>query len=247
MALKRVKTFFKQLGKPRKRARGVEVGKGRPAVDQDRRPEEKERPGEERHSVGPEGGRAQAEIRTSYIDADQASEDGATRQVESIAAPVSATEGQEDDEGQPTPFSAWSATPSRMTSTSSKWSARTGLDPHKIDEMYWFQIRLFNLTHTIRTGKHELEGLFESKSVVGLPKCLDYITLEVELFSASIEDAVLSIRDAQGWFGLQDPFTEWGRWADRSVGVEDSDFLCAFELCQDLTLEKLSDVSILRL
>jgi hypothetical protein len=244
MALTKVKGFLRKL---RGRATGVEVGKGRPAVDQDRRPGEQERPGEERQRVGSEGERAGEAIRTSTIDAGQASEDGAIRHGESVAAPVSATEGQEQDNGQPTQFSAWSATPSRMTSTSSKWSARTGLDPHKIDNMYWFQIRLFNLTHTIRTGKHELDSLFESKSVVGLPKCLNYITLEVELFSASIEDAVLSIRDAQGWFELQDPFTEWGRWADRSVGVEDSDFLCAFELCQDLTLEKLSDVSILRL
>jgi hypothetical protein len=242
-----VKRFLKQLGKPRKRAREVEVGKGRPAVDQDRRPEEKERPGEERHSVGPEGGRARAEIRTSYIDADQASEDGAIRHGESVAAPVSATEGQGEDDGQSTRTSDWSATPSRMTSTSSKWSSRTGLDPHKIDDVYWFMIHLFNLTRTIRTGKHELEGLFETKSVVGLPKCLDYITLELELFSASIEDAVLSIRDAQGWFELQDTFAEWGRWADRSVGVEDSDIMCAFELCQDLTLEELSGVSIRRL
>jgi hypothetical protein len=247
MALKRVKTFFKQLGKPRKRARGVEVGKGRPAVDQDRRPEEKERPGEERHSVGPEGGRAQAEIRTSYIDADQASEDGAPRHGESIAAPVSATEGQEEDDGQPTQFSAWSATPSRMTSTSSKWSVRTGLDPHKIGKINWLLVLLFNLTYTIRTDKQKLVRLFETKSVIGLPKCLDYITFHLELFSAGLEDVILSIRDAQGWFELQDSFTEWCRWADQSVPIEDSDLMCAFELCQDLTLEVILDVSILRL
>jgi hypothetical protein len=243
MALTKVKGFLRKL---RGRATGVEVGKGRPAVDQDRRPGEQERPGEERQRVGSEGERAGEAIRTSTIDAGQASEDGAIRHGESVAAPVSATEGQEQDNGQPTQFSAWSATPSRMTSTSSKWSSRTGLEPHKIDDIYWFQIFLFDLTHTIRTREQKLDSLFETKSVVGLPKCLDYITLELELFSASIEDTVLSVRDEQGWFELQDTFTEWRRWADNSVRLGNSDIMCAFELCQDLILEKLSDVSILR-